>query len=215
MICFRLKMNKLKTLYNEIIYQLEDFIFWLTWKFRRKRRLRLRKLFQEITTYLIAALLIILLLTGNTPIIHGDTVINITEPTSGISEVQSVELGKAIKEVIRVECEKQGVPESLVYAIINSPDPTEDRLPRYGVMKLHPDLINKYNANYPDGMGIVMSIYSNVVSGVERLAWCLDNNASIEGALMVYIYTKPQAQEMWGQGIKTTDWVEAVKELMK
>lgn len=32
---------------------------------------------------------------------------------------------------------------------------------------------------------------------------------------MVYIYTKPQAQEMWEQGVKTTEWVEAVKELMK
>ena len=42
-----------------------------------------------------------------------------------------------------------------------------------------------------------------------------ENNETIEGALMVYIYTKPQAQEMWEQGVKTTEWVEAVKELMK
>lgn len=39
-------------------------------------------------------------------------------------------------------------------------------------------------------------------------------NETIEGALMVYIYTKPQAQEMWGQGIKTTDWVNGIMEGM-
>ena len=66
-----------------------------------------------------------------------------------------------------------------------------------------------------DGCGVVESVKANVVVGIGRLKWCMENNQSVEGALMVYIYQGPQAQEMWGQGIKTTDWVEAVKELMK
>ena len=32
---------------------------------------------------------------------------------------------------------------------------------------------------------------------------------------MVYIYTKPQAQEMWKRDIKTTDWVNEAKEGME
>ena len=61
---------------------------------------------------------------------------------------------------------------------------------------------------------MVESVKANVVVGIGRLKWCMENNQSVEGALMVYIY-KPQAQEMWGKGGKTTEWVEAVKELMK
>ena len=62
---------------------------------------------------------------------------------------------------------------------------------------------------------MVESVKANVVVGIGRLKWCMENNQSVEGALMVYIYTKPQAQEMWKRDIKTTDWVNAVMEGMK
>jgi hypothetical protein len=140
--------------------------------------------------------------------------------TYNITEIQeitentlenSVVLGKAIKEMIKTECKRDKVDINLVYAIINSSDPG-DNIPRYGIMKLHPDLIKKYDVNYREGVGVVDSIYSNMESGIKRLAWCMENNETLEGALMVYIYTKPQAQDMWAQGKKTTDWVEGVKE---
>ena len=210
-------MTKWENFLFEIEYRFGEMWKSLKQQFPTKKRILLKNTIDSIALYLIVLFLIIISSRlGNI----GNTTIHYNEPTQlttsgGIETSQSVELGKAIKEVIRVECEKQGVPESLVYAIINSSVPTEDALPRYGVMKLHPDLIAKYNKNYPDGMGIVMSIYSNVVSGVERLAWCLESNQSLEGALMSYIYTQPEAKKMWNKGIRSTEWVEAVKELMK
>ena len=119
-----------------------------------------------------------------------------------------------LSELIEAECERVGVNKNIVYAIINSAYP-KDNIPRYGLMKIHGDLIEKYNVNWSDGEGVVESVKANVVVGIGRLKWCMENNQSVEGALMVYIYTKPQAQEMWAKGTKTTEWVEAVKELMK
>ncbi len=118
-----------------------------------------------------------------------------------------------LSELIEAECERVGVNIEIVYAIINSPYP--DSEPRYGLMKIHGDLIDKYNVNWSDGEGVVESVKANVVVGIGRLKWCMENNSSLEGALMVYIYTKPQAQEMWSNGIKTTEWVENVKEELK
>ncbi len=118
-----------------------------------------------------------------------------------------------LSELIEAECERVGVNKNIVYAIINSPYP--DSEPRYGLMKIHGDLIDKYNVNWSDGEGVVESVKANVVAGIGRLKWSMENNQSAEGALMVYIYTKPKAQEMWLNGIKTTEWVEAVKELIK
>ena len=118
-----------------------------------------------------------------------------------------------LSELIEAECERVGVNKNIVYAIINSPYP--DSEPRYGLMKIHGDLIEKYNVNWSDGEGVVESVKANVVVGIGRLKWCMENNQSVEGALMVYIYTKPQAQEMWAKGTKTTKWVESVKEELK
>ena len=118
-----------------------------------------------------------------------------------------------LSELIEAECERVGVNKNIVYAIINSPYP--DSEPRYGLMKIHGDLIDKYNVNWSDGCGVVESVKANVVVGIGRLKWCMENNQSVEGALMVYIYTKPQAQEMWKRDIKTTDWVNAVMEELK
>ena len=118
-----------------------------------------------------------------------------------------------LSELIEAECERVGVSKNIVYAIINSPYP--DSEPRYGLMKLHGDLIEKYNVNWSDGCGVVESVKANVVVGIGRLKWSMENNQSVEGALMVYIYTKPQAQEMWKRDIKTTDWVNGILEELK
>ena len=44
-----------------------------------------------------------------------------------------------LSELINAECERVGVNKNIVYAIINSPYP--DSEPRYGLMKLHGNLI--------------------------------------------------------------------------
>lgn len=205
-------MDKLKNLWEEIVYQVDDFIFWITWKFPYKKRAKMLKVFTGVSQVAIMILLIVLII-AVMGLEQNQTTYNMTEITEihegEVKETQVV-LGKAIKEMIKTECKRQGVDIELVYAIINSEE-VNDGTPRYGIMKLHPDLIKKYDANYRDGVGVVESIYSNMESGVKRLKWATENNETIEDALMVYIYTKPIAQKMWKQGIKTTDWVEMVK----
>lgn len=102
----------------------------------------------------------------------------------------------SLEDVVKDECERQGVDEKIAIAIMNSDNP-EDGVERVGIMKLHPALKKDEHVN--------------ISSGVSRLKWCLDKNKSIDGALMVYIYTEPIAQEMWKEGIRTTMWVEEVK----
>ena len=160
---------------------------------------------KEVTIWAVGILVFVLIFASNrTP--------NVTATESLLTINPQVE-NELLSEIITNECERVGVNKNIVYAIINSPYP--DSEPRYGLMKIHGNLIEKYNVNWSDGEGVVESVKANVVVGIGRLKWCMENNQSVEGALMVYIYTKPQAQEMWAKGIKTTEWVENVKEEMK
>jgi hypothetical protein len=209
-------MDKLKNLWEEIVYQLDKFGYWLNWKFPYKKRARIRKALREILLYVTVVLLVVLIFKSYQPVETQkyEITYNITEAQATEQTVEpKTELGKAIKEMIKTECKRQGVDINLVYAIINSEE-VNDGTPRYGIMKLHPDLIKKYDANYRDGVGVVESIHSNMESGIKRLKWATENNETIESALMVYIYTKPEAQKMWADGIKTTKWVEEVKREM-
>lgn len=115
-----------------------------------------------------------------------------------------------LSSIIENECDRQNVDIELVYEIINSPQPN-DGVVRYGLMKIHEDLVEKYNVNWSDGEGVIENVEANILSGIGRLKWAKANNASFEGMMMVYIYTKPEAQKMWADGIKTTKWVEEVK----
>lgn len=136
---------------------------------------------------LVMVIILLIVLSKASALNSGDTIIyNIMGDPTKIS----------FEEVIAEECKRQGVDEQLVNAIMYSGDPA-DGVERIGLMKLHPDL-NKEE-------------FINISHGVSRLKWCLDKNKSIDGALMVYIYTKPIAQEMWKEGIRTTMWVENVK----
>lgn len=211
-------MDKLKNLWDEIVYQLEDFYYWQKWKFPRKTKLKIQRTLNT-SLLVVVTILLIALIIGGMGTEEPQTLVtyNIDETTvyaDSTEVVATVTLGKAIKEVIKTECKRQGVDINLVYAIINSPE-VGDGIERIGVMKLHPDLREKYDKSYHKDVGIRESIYSNAVKGIERIKWVTENNETLEGALMCYIYTKPQAQEMWGQGIKTTEWVENVKEELK
>ena len=211
-------MDKLKNLWDEIVYQLEDFYYWQKWKFPRKTKLKIQRTLNT-SLLVVVTILLIALIIGGMGTEEPQTLVtyNIDETTvyaDSPEVVATVTLGKAIKEVIKTECKRQGVDINLVYAIINSPE-VGDGIPRIGVMKIHPDLREKYDETSRDGVGIRESIYSNAVKGIERLKWATENNETIEGALMVYIYTKPQAQEMWANGIRSTEWVDGIMEELK
>jgi hypothetical protein len=206
-------MNKLKNLWDEIIYQLEDFQMWLG--NHKPVIIKVKKITDTVILYAIPILLIIVLVGMAKPNVNNEN-LNVTYNITNAEVEQistEVELGKAIREVIKTQCNLRKVDINLVYAIINSEE-VEDEY-RIGVMKLHPNLREKYDAQMGEGPGIIESIYSNAVAGIDRLAWCLKNNESLEGALMVYYYTKPEAQKMWAKGIKTTEWVDGIKEGLK
>ena len=102
------------------------------------------KVFTGVSQVAIMILLIVLIIE-----VMGleQTTYNITEITEiheGEVKDTQVVLSKAIKEMIKTECKRQGVDIELVYAIINSEE-VNDGTPRYGIMKLHPDLIKKHD----------------------------------------------------------------------
>ena len=172
-------------------------------------------------TYLLSALLgayFMCVVVWNTPIQvqHERQIAEISETV-----LQERQLPVALDEYTQEVCRLYDVDPELVYAIMYTKgfDPSnnqigDDGITRYGLMSIHPDLIGKAKKQFGFRLDVVESAYSNVMYGVSRLEWALSNNESIEGALMVYYYTQPKAQEMWKQGIKTTDWVEAVKGAM-
>lgn len=215
-------IEKIRELKSKILEEApeywEDFQVWFVEQTLYKRRAFIHKWAREVAVWLSVLLIIIMFFRGCSPIPidqHNITY-NIVESAEqvAVEERVEVDLGKAIRQVIETECERQNVDINLVYAIIYSDD-VADGTPRYGIMRIHPDLLSKYDAMMGKGPGVVESIYSNAVAGITRLNWALKNNSTIEGALMAYIYTKPIAQEMWKEGVSTTNWVESVKENMR
>lgn len=196
---------------KEKIWDIWFDVCYYTEPFRKKLKqkitpYRIREVKKWIDSIVLYAILVVVVMILTQPMAKSVEVLY--DLTTMPVEIENENIGKALNEVIKEECYKNDVPIELVYAIINTNLPPMD-VPRYGIMQLHPDLLKKYKDRF--AVSVVESQYSNVVAGIERLAWALNKNETIEGALMVYYYTQPKAQEMWKRGIKTTDWVEEVK----
>ena len=131
--------------------------------------------------------------------------------------LQERQLPQALDEYTQEVCRLYDVDPELVYAIMYTKgfDPAnnqvgDDGITRYGLMSIHPDLIGKSKEQFGFRLDVVESAYSNVMYGVSRLKWAVDGNESIEGALMAYYYTVPEAQKMWAKGVKGTEWTREV-----
>ena len=130
------------------------------------------------------------------------------------------ELPKALERSVEYDCAYYGVDRELVYAYIEVVSHNDIRLVSrldgevyYGAFQLHSSLINKYRKeNSPD---IVESAYSNCSAGVQRLKWALDNNESMQGALMSCYYTQPIARKMWVNGIHSTPLTRQIEKKYK
>lgn len=141
-----------------------------------------------------------------------------TQDTEGYA--QEGELSKALTIFTKDYCSYYKVDLDLVYAIMSTVnyDTTaygkgEDNEIHYGVMSINALLISD-SRKYVGKVDIVESAYSNIAYGIIRLEWALENNDSLEGALMAYYHTQPVARKMWAKGVKTTEWVEQVKGAM-
>jgi len=126
------------------------------------------------------------------------------------------ELPKALARSIEYDCAYYGVDRELVYAYIEvvshndvSLVTRQDGQVYYGAFQLNSKLIEKYRKT--DRLDIVESCYSNCSAGVQRLAWALDNNESLQGALMSCYYTQPIARKVWLNGIHSTPLTRAIE----
>jgi len=140
----------------------------------------------------------------------------IDEPLTA-TELRIDGLSKGMLQHIEDVCKEWGVDKELALAYIetvsgNNPqlvtrvDTSGDGNPdivRYGLFQLHSDLIAKYD-------NVVESAWGNAYAGIERLAWALEDNGSLQGALMAHYYTKPVAQDMWRAGVKSTDVIDDI-----
>ena len=136
------------------------------------------------------------------------------------TETLNTSMPRASQEAVVNYCKIYGVDERLAFAVIEvqshgNPDYiSTDRL-RYGYFGVHIDHLERFRRIFPNvELDYRMSAYSNIMYGVYRLKEVTDNNESLEGALMVFELGGKEAMRLWAQGVKTTEFVEKVKEQM-
>jgi len=142
------------------------------------------------------------------------------EVSEPVEVEQVLNLPKALERSIEYDCVYYGVDRELVYAYIETVSHNDIRLVSridgevyYGAFQLNSRLINKYRKdNSPD---IVESAYSNCSIGIQRLKWALDNNESMQGALMSCYYTQPIARKMWVNGVRSTPLTKTIEKNYK
>ena len=142
------------------------------------------------------------------------------EVSEPVEVEQVLNLPKALVRSIEYDCTYYGVDRELVYSYIEVVSHNDIRLVSridgevyYGAFQLNSKLIEKYRKdNSPD---IVESAYSNCSAGVQRLKWALDNNESMQGALMSCYYTQPIARKMWVNGIHSTPLTRQIEKKYK
>ena len=155
----------------------------------------------------------------------GFTAGRITTPTKIVTVQESrdfesvyydVPLSHDLQRHIREICKDEGVPESLVLAIIEqgsqfnqeAVSPADD----YGLMQ-----INEVNTDWlsdelhaPD----MLNPYQNVYAGVKIIAKYLREYEDYSKALMCYNLGEYGAKKVWDEGITTTPYCTSVLALM-
>ena len=125
-------------------------------------------------------------------------------------------LSKDLQDHIRTLCSQNDVPMDLVIAQIQVESgfradcisATND----YGLMQ-----INKINHKWLSeqyGITDFLDPYQNVLCGIKILSGHLKNCGSLEKALMSYNMGSGGADNLWKQGIHTTNYVQKVKSAM-
>ena len=125
-------------------------------------------------------------------------------------------LSEDLQDYIRTLCEENNVPMDLVVAQIqvesNFRADCVSGTSDYGLMQ-----INKINHGWLKekyGVKDFLDPYDNVLCGIKILAGHLENNESLERALMSYNMGTAGADKLWNQGIHTTKYVEKIKSAM-
>ena len=192
-------------------------------KRRARRRKKLKKMIIRFCVYSVLAGMILGFFIGRVSV-YGEEVPEVKVVEDAIEETEVVEevkyydcpLSEDLQDYIRTLCEENNVPMDLVIAQIqvesNFKADCVSGTSDYGLMQ-----INKINHGWLKGKyGITdfLDPYDNVLCGIKILAGHLENNESLEKALMSYNMGTAGADKLWKQGIHTTKYVEKIKSAM-
>lgn len=145
------------------------------------------------------------------------TEVTTTHPVDSIGVYYDCPLSCDLQDYIRMLCEKNDIPMSLVIAIIDvessfrvdAISPTND----YGLMQINQGNHKWLYENH--GITDIFDPYQNIFGGITLLSEKYDGVQSLNKTLMVYNLGLPKAMKLWGEGIYETSYSKQVLSKME
>ena len=145
------------------------------------------------------------------------TEVTTTHPVDSIGVYYDCPLSCDLQDYIRMLCEKNDIPMSLVIAMIDvessfrvdAISPTDD----YGLMQINQGNHKWLYENH--GITDIFDPYQNIFGGITLLSEKYDGVQSLNKTLMVYNLGLPKAMKLWGEGIYETSYSKQVLSKME
>ena len=145
------------------------------------------------------------------------TEVTTTHPVDSIGVYYDCPLSCDLQDYIRMLCEKNDIPMSLIIALIdvessfrpNVVSETND----YGLMQINIGNHTWLYENY--GITDIFDPYQNIFSGITLLSEKYDGVQSLNKSLMVYNLGIGKAKQLWAQGVYETSYTKKVLSKME
>ena len=145
------------------------------------------------------------------------TEVTTTHPVDSIGIYYDCPLSCDLQDYIRMLCEKNDIPMSLIIALIdvessfrpNVVSETND----YGLMQINIGNHKWLYENY--GITDIFDPYQNIFSGITLLSEKYDGVQSLNKSLMVYNLGISKAKQLWAQGVYETSYTKKVLSKME
>lgn len=145
------------------------------------------------------------------------TEVTTTHPVDSIGIYYDCPLSCDLQDYIRMLCEKNDIPMSLIIALIdvessfrpNVVSETND----YGLMQINIGNHKWLYENY--GITNIFDPYQNIFSGITLLSEKYDGVQSLNKSLMVYNLGISKAKQLWAQGVYETSYTKKVLSKME
>ena len=140
-----------------------------------------------------------------------------THPVDSVESYYDCPLSCDLQDYIRILCEKNDIPMSLIIALIdvessfrpNVVSETND----YGLMQINIGNHKWLYENY--GITDIFDPYQNIFSGITLLSEKYDGVQSLNKSLMVYNLGIGKAKQLWAQGVYETSYTKKVLSKME
>ena len=140
-----------------------------------------------------------------------------THPVDSVESYYDCPLSCDLQDYIRILCEKNDIPMSLIIALIdvessfrpNVVSETND----YGLMQINIGNHTWLYENY--GITDIFDPYQNIFSGITLLSEKYDGVQSLNKSLMVYNLGIGKAKQLWAQGVYETSYTKKVLSKME